>query len=145
MTTSYNQAMAFGFRLPKDDKKYHWTQHIKDKMIFYRIPESVVKRIINYPSRQEIGIAESTVAAMRQNSTSKKKEEIWVMYVVNSKGKSQNSKLKLKRQNIENSQSVIRNSKFTLISTWRYPGHTKDGQKLPLEILQEINEAKMNF
>mgnify|MGYP001590393069 CR=1 FL=1 len=55
----------FGFKPPKDDQKYQWTQHVKDKMIYYRISEGLVKRIIRFPKRVEVGVAPGTVAVMQ--------------------------------------------------------------------------------
>ena len=52
------------FNLPKDDKKYSWTRHVVGKMQYYRLSESIIKRIIRAPKRVENGIAENTVACM---------------------------------------------------------------------------------
>ena len=40
----------------------HWTMHAKDKMRYYKLSESRIKRILNYPKRIEEGIAKNTVA-----------------------------------------------------------------------------------
>ena len=43
---SYYNKMLFKF--PKDDKFFHWTRHIKDKMLFYRISEQKIKTILKF-------------------------------------------------------------------------------------------------
>lgn len=106
------------FRFPKNDKRFHWTQHIKDKMLFYRISEQKIKTILNSNDRREEGVALNTVAVMKRNDTPKRKEEIWVMF--------QN---KLGHKNI-------------MISAWRYPGKSKPGKAIPIpeDILEEIKK-----
>jgi hypothetical protein len=100
-------------------KAYTWTNHSKMKMEQYRLPESRVKRVINYPERIEEGIAEGTIAVMKKNETSKKPSEIWVMYkIVNSKEKGKS---------------------FKIISAWRYPGVSPEGQ------FPEIPEDTLNY
>lgn len=100
--------------LPKDDKNYKWTSHIKGKMMYYRLSAQKIKSVLRFYDRKEEGIAPNTSAVMKRNDTPKRKEEIWVMY----KGK----------------------SKVILISAWRYPGISKKGNKIPIpdEILAEI-------
>ena len=102
------------FKFPKNDSKFAWTQHIKDKMLFYHISEQKIKTVIKSHDRKEQGIAPNTLAVMKRNDTPKRKEEIWVMY-----------------------QKM---SKIILISAWRYPGISKKGAKIPVpdEILAEI-------
>lgn len=94
-------------------KPLFWTQHSREKMNFYRLSESRVKRVINRPDRIEEGIAPKTVAVMQSVKTSKRPYEIWVMI-----------------QDERKSRKVI--------SAWRYPGTTKPGEPLPKEILKEI-------
>ena len=101
------------FRPPKNDTKYQWTVHVQDKMRYYGISESLIKRITRFPERKEEGIAPETTAAMKP--TSSKKQEVWVMYTeVGTKKK--------------------------IISAWRYPGKSPVGKKIPIpdEILQEL-------
>jgi len=101
-------------KLPKDDKNYKWTIHIKNKMMYYRLSPQKIKSILTFYDRKEEGIAPKTQAVMKRNDTPKRKEEIWVMY-----------------------QKM---SKIILISAWRYPGISKKGAKIPVpdEILAEI-------
>ncbi len=105
-------------KFPKNDKNFKWTQHIKDKMLFYGISEQKIKTILKNPDRKEEGIAEGTLAVMKRNDTPKRKQEIWLMYLAGKGAK-------------------------TMISTWRYPGKSKPGKRLPIsdELLQEIKES----
>ena len=129
------------FRFPKDNKEYHWTSHIKNKMVFYRISEQKIKTILKSYDRKEEGIVPNTMAVMkvskdgRQAASYKRgeprsfrrneREEIWLMY--------QNLKSNIKGQK----------SKVILISTWRYPGKSKPGKQIPIpdDILQEIQDV----
>lgn len=105
------------FNLPEDDKNYSWTRHVVGKMQYYRLSESIVKRIIRAPKRVENGIAENTVACMIPKK-SKKPEELWVMY-----------QLKGRRKHI--------------ITAWRYPGVSpvRDQIPIPPDILEELKEV----
>ena len=117
--------MKFGF--PKDDKKYSWTRHVTGKMQYYRLSESIVKRIIRAPKRVENGIAENTVACMIPKKKAKPRtvarrassagEELWVMY-----------QLKGQRKHI--------------ITAWRYPGTSpiRDQIPIPPDILEELKD-----
>lgn len=134
-----------GFKLPKDDSKYQWTNHVKDKMVYYRISESLIKRIVRFPKRKEIGIAPGTVAVMQPrvgysvkrigNSRNqvrervKKTEEIWVMYK------------EVKSQ--ENPKPYTLSPKRLIISTWRYPGISPVGEpiQIPDDVLIDIDAA----
>lgn len=104
-------------RLPKDDKTYKWTSHIKGKMIYYRLSPQIVRGILNSPKRVEEGIAPGTSAAMKRHDTPKRKEEMWVMY---------------KKQNL--------GSRFLMISAWRYPGISRAGKEIPIpnDIREEL-------
>lgn len=101
-------------KIPTTAKKTLWTNHAKEKMRYYRLSENRVKRILNAPKRIERGIAENTVAMMQRGGTSKKGHEIWVMIQDSAKQRK-------------------------IISAWRYPGATKEGEPLPEEILKELN------
>lgn len=46
-------------------KKYYWTKHAQEKMRYYQLSESLVKRVFRHPGRVEEGVAENTVAAMQ--------------------------------------------------------------------------------
>ncbi|MBI4119074.1 MAG: hypothetical protein HY452_02320 [Parcubacteria group bacterium] len=102
------------WKFPKDDAKYSWTRHVVGKMQYYRLSESIVKRIIRAPKRVENGVAEGTVACM-QPAGSKKKQELWVMY-------------------------QIKGSKKHIITAWRYPGISpvRDQIPIPPDILEEL-------
>ena len=112
-------------RFPKNSREYHWTSHIKGKMVFYQISEQKIKTILKSPSRKEIGIAPETSAFMKRNDTPKRKQEIWVMFANN-----KNSKL----------EKV--SAKTIMISAWRYPGISKAGDAIPVpeDILAELRD-----
>jgi len=123
----------------KDDGKYQWTNHVKDKMAYYRISPSLVKRIIRFPNRIETGVAPNTIAVMqsRKIAVSSKKsigktEEIWVMYQEAGGLKGKNSSLKDKL--------LAGTPKKRIISAWRYPGVSPKGKEIPIpeDILQEL-------
>jgi hypothetical protein len=110
------------------DKKYAWTNHILQKMCFYRLSESRVRRILRNPKRIEEGIAPNTVASMQPSGSKRKtlrqaqgKEEIWVMW-------------QKKNEN---------NKKLILISAWRYPGTSPVGKpiKIPEDILEDLRNS----
>jgi len=107
------------FKQPKNDSKYAWTHHVFDKMRFYNISESRIKRIIRFPKRTEEGIAPNTVAVM-QSAGTKRYGEIWVMYKI------QNSKIKNQK------------SKLKIITAWRYPGRSPARDPIPEEVINEI-------
>ncbi len=111
--------MSMFFKFPKNDSKFAWTQHIKDKMLFYHISEQKIKTVIKSHDRKEQGIAPNTLAVMKRNDTPKRKEEIWIMYQIQPKS-----------------------AKYTMISAWRYPGKSKAGKQIPIpdEILAEIKK-----
>jgi hypothetical protein len=106
-------------------EKIVWTNHVKDKMRYYRLSERRVLGILRKPGRKEEGIADGTIAAMQPSGTKKNPTEIWMMYqVVNSKIKNQNLKLR----------------KMKIISAWRYPGITPVGERpiLPDDTVSEL-------
>src|SRR3989338_6451228 len=118
------------FKLPKDNDKYQWTNHVKDKMLYYGISESLVKRIARFPKRKEEGIAPNTVAVMQP--TSSKKQEIWVMYQTSES----------RSWNLESgSNPKLQIPKLRIISAWRYPGVSPVGKKIqiPDDVLQDLN------
>lgn len=113
-------------KFPKNNSRHHWTSHIKNKMLFYRISEQKIQTIMKSPDRKEEGIAPNTFAVMKRNDTPKRKEEFWVMYCAGGAS----SKLK------------VPSSKFVMISAWRYPGKSKPGKEIPIpdDILAEIKK-----
>jgi len=94
-----------------------WTKHAEMKMRYYGLSESRVKRVLTSPSRVERGIAEKTIALLQPAGSKKHPYEIWVMI----------NDTKMKRK---------------IISAWRYPGVTKPGDTLPVEILRELRAAE---
>ena len=100
-------------------EKYIWTNHAHEKMRYYRLTESRVKRVIRHPARIEEGILEGAVACM-QSAEGKNYSEIWVMYVV-AKPQTKSEKPKLK-----------------VITAWRYPGKSPERDPVPPEVLREI-------
>ena len=95
-------------------EKYIWTNHAREKMRYYRLTESRVKRIIRHPTRVEEGILEGAVACM-QPADGKKYSEIWAMYVVDK-------------------------DKVKIITAWRYPGKSPERDPIPQNVLQEIKQ-----
>lgn len=116
-------------RFPKDDKRFSWTMHIKNKMLFYGLSEQRLRRVFKSPDRVEEGIAENTAAAVQKSRTKKNPEEIWIMYA---------DMKKLKPSQGLNASS--KSGKYLMISAWRYPGVSKPGQMIPLpdDIAQEL-------
>lgn len=99
--------------------KYIWTSHSRQKMNYYRLSESRIRRVIRHPARAEEGILPGAIACM-QPAGGKRYSEIWTMYVL-IKSKVKNSKLKVK-----------------VITAWRYPGRAPEHSPVPPEILREI-------
>lgn len=115
----------FMFKIPKNDSKYHWTNHVVRKMAFYGLTPDRVKRVIRSPKRVEEGIAENTVGVMQPSTNIKKPTEVWVMY------QQKNQNPKIKNQNL---------GKKIIISAWRYPGISPVGKQMPIpaDILEEL-------
>ncbi|OGM98697.1 MAG: hypothetical protein A2649_00735 [Candidatus Yanofskybacteria bacterium RIFCSPHIGHO2_01_FULL_41_26] len=108
------------FKVPKNNERFSWTNHVVGKMLFYGLSEQRVKRVINRPDRVEEGVAPNTIACMQVGGSKKHRQEIWVMY--------QQKSQKLK----------IKSPKLAIISTWRYPGKSPAKNPIPPEILAEI-------
>ena len=102
------------FKEPENTKEIYWTRHVKEKMRYYGLSVSRLKRILRNPQRKEIGIAPETIALMQTTST-KKPTEIWLMY-----------------------QQAGRKKK--MISAWRYPGISPKGEPIPIpeDIMGEL-------
>lgn len=94
----------------QNPKKIHWTSHSRYKMVFYRLSEGLVKRILRSPKRVEEGIAPDTVAMMQPAGSKKNPYEVWVM--------------------VQDS-----NTERKIISAWRYPGISKPKSEALLSIL----------
>jgi len=121
----------------KDDDKYKWTNHVKEKMAYYRLSPSLVKRVIRFPNRTEEGVAPKTVAVMQSKQSLvkqrgkmvKKTEEIWVMY----QEINQNAKIKNQNDNSKLKNLIMSNMlKMRIISAWRYPGISPKGKAIPI-------------
>jgi len=102
------------FKEPENTKEIYWTRHVKEKMRYYGLSVSRLKRILRNPQRKEIGIAPKTIALMQTTNT-KKITEIWLMY-----------------------QQVGKRKK--MISAWRYPGISPKGEpiSIPEDIIKEL-------
>jgi hypothetical protein len=111
------------FKTPKNTEKYHWTWHVVEKMKYYGISPSMVKRVIRHPERTEEGIAPKTIASMKVPKT-KNRQEIWVMYQTTYKKK------KL--------SEFSKNQKIKIITAWRYPGESPERDPIPKDVLNEI-------
>ncbi len=106
------------FKIPRNDNKYTWTQHVVRKMLHYGLSADRVKRVIRAPQRAEDGIAPETTAVMQKAGSKKKPSEIWVMYAQRRKP------LKI------------------IITAWRYPGVSpiRDQIPIPQDILAELKD-----
>lgn len=122
------------FNLPKNDSKYHWTQHCIRKMLFYGLTADRVKRIIRDPKRVESGVAENTIAVMVPGTNKKKPSEMWVMYATALPSQLKTKSYKLKTNNFP--------SRKIIISAWRYPGVSPVGKQIPIpqDLLEELRE-----
>lgn len=118
------------FKAPKNTEKYFWTRHAIYKLRQYGLSAQRIIRVINNPQRKEEGIVAKTIAVMQPSSTKNKNgkkvwsQEIWAMYQVSAKG----GKVK----------SESKNTKYKIISAWRYPGVSPKRDPIPKEILREI-------
>jgi len=130
-------------QIPKNDAKYHWTNHVAGKMVYYGLSADRVKRVVRSPHRSEKGIAPDTIAVMQPGKTTPAvagkpaswKEEIWVMYAEKSgpKGKGVMDVM----QNLLGKKKVI-------ITAWRYPGKSPIREAIPIpeNILEELKSIK---
>ncbi len=105
------------FNRPKNTDKYEWTNHVFGKMIFYRLAESRIIRVLRNPKRVEKGIAAETIAVMQPAGTNKP-SEIWAMYQELKKGKKR------------------------IITAWRYPGVSPVREQIwiPQDIVLELKK-----
>ncbi len=110
--------MNLSIKVPKNTNELAWTRHSLEKMLFYRLSEGRVRRVLKSPTRKEEGIASGTLAVMQRNDKPRRKEEVWVMY---------------KEGQISNHESsVSRKAKRIIISAWRYPGVSPKGKDIPM-------------
>lgn len=128
------------FREPKfkSDKKYVWTNHVLQKMRFYRLSESRVRRILRNPKRVEEGIAPDTVACMQLSGSRKRAEEIWVMWQ-----KSVNRKQLTANNERKKGGFGWTQGKIMIISAWRYPGISPVNKpiQIPEDVLEDLRES----
>lgn len=116
----------------------YWTDHVRRKMMQYRLSESRVKRVLRHPARREVGVAEDTIAGMQPAGSSKNPYEIWVMWTT--KGKGKNEKIKntphpssfLGEEKRREKIKFNFGKKITIISAWRYPGVSPIGEPPPI-------------
>lgn len=140
------------FKIPKSDSKYHWTNHVTRKMVFYGLSPDRVKRIIRNPKRIEKGIAENTIAVMSPGSNINKPSEIWVMYSLLKKASTLSERSESKGRSFGKTLTVssveplrtigqTANRKI-VISAWRYPGVSPIGKAIPIpqDILNDLKE-----
>ena len=106
------------FKLPQDDERYSWTWHVIEKMKYYSISPSRVKRVIRAPTRTEEGIALNTIAVMQPAGT-KRYQEIWIMYRLDKRKEKQKGRIRI-------------------ITVWRYPGKSSERNPIPKDILEEV-------
>ena len=102
---------------PQNSAEYFWTMHSKKKLFQYALSPGIVKRILRFPDRKEEGIAEDTIAVMKDRSTKSTEKEVWVMY------------------------QQERGRKKKIISTWVYPGKSPRNRKeifIPEDALAEL-------
>jgi hypothetical protein len=123
------------FKLPENDKKYEWTNHVKEKMVYYGISAALIKRIIRFPKRKEEGIAPGTIAVMQPSSNKKRPQEIWVMY-------QPISRKPVGKSRALTSKFQIKEEKKRIISAWRYPGVSPVGKPIPIpdDVLSALPE-----
>lgn len=118
------------FKMPKNDAKYHWTNHVGQKMIYYGLSPDRVKRVMRSPKRSEKGVAPDTIAVMQPTGTPQKPTEIWVMYAE-------------KKSRLSEKKNFI-GKKKVVITAWRYPGISpiRDQIPIPADILEELKSIK---
>jgi len=122
------------FKEPKNSSGYYWTDHVKFKMRYYALSPQRVLGIINKPQRKEEGIVKNTIAVMQPvnpkiiNNKAIWKQEVWVMY--------QNHAV----SNIKHGTKNKINTRYKIISAWRYPGVSPKKNPVPRDILRELKD-----
>lgn len=118
-------------------ENYHWTDHVKMKMRQYRLTESRIKRVLRFPKRLEVGVAEDTVAGMQPAGSKKHPFEIWVMWATSRKSHVANSKS-------PKTKFSLGNQKITIISAWRYPGVSplREPPPIPDDVWEALRKVK---
>lgn len=141
------------FKVPKNTDKYEWTRHAAFKMKQYGLTAQRVSRVVKNPQRTEEGIVKNTIAVMQPTSMSTKdgkrvwSREIWAMYQLRSRGAISESQYpiskkipnpKSQEQKEINTRYKIPNTKYKIISAWRYPGVSPKRNPIPADILREL-------
>lgn len=121
---------------PKNTDKYYWTEHAKFKMKFYGLSAQRVLSVIKNPERREVGIVKNTIAVMRPAGTDKNRYEIWVMIQRGAR----NVKHETNDKIISDTKYKIPNTRYKIISAWKYPGVSPKNKPIPEEILRDIEE-----
>lgn len=119
----------------KNDNKYYWTNHVKEKMVFYGLSDSLIKRIIRFPKRIEEGIAPDTIASLKTAGSKKNQYEIWVMYQVRKKAKiyKKNDLNILDKLSESEIDEIVRyKPQIVIISAWKYPGLSQKKNEIPI-------------
>jgi hypothetical protein len=141
------------FKIPRNTEKYEWTQHAAFKMKQYGLTAQRILRVVKNPQRTEEGIVKSTIAVMQPTSLRTKDgkrtwtSEVWAMYQLRSRGAISKSQFPIFKQ-IPNSKSQeqkgsntkykIQNTRYRIISAWRYPGISPKRDPIPEDILREL-------
>jgi len=122
----------------KNDDKYYWTNHVKEKIKFYGLSESLIKRIIRFPERTEEGVAVDTIASLKTAGSKKNRYEVWVMYQVRKKV----NKIKnidedtlniLDKLSVDEINEIVKyKPQIVIISAWKYPGVTEKRNEIPI-------------
>src|SRR4051812_49387510 len=106
---------TLGRKKPRDDARYQWTSHVVEKMRYYGLSESRIRRILHSPHRKEEGVAPGTSACMQKAGSAKHPFEIWVMY-----------------QELKKSRAIPHLPPARkIISAWRFPGTSKKREPIP--------------
>ena len=154
--------------MPKNDAKYHWTNHVAGKMVYYGLSADRIKRVMRNPYRSEKGIAPDTIAVMQPGSRSRSgfagqktsaslpgkpgkavwKEEIWVMYATKNRQPTTNNLQHQsgdwnQKSSVVGSRSLV-SPKKVIITAWRYPGVSPIREAIPIpnDILEELKNIK---
>lgn len=106
--------------IKKTEERILWTKHSREKMKFYGLSESRLRRILRSPQRIEEGIALKTIAIMQRAGSKKRPTEIWLMYQLGDR--------------------VSKYKKIKIISAWRYPGVSPINKPIliPKDTLREL-------
>ncbi len=115
-------------KILENNGKIFWTKHSKSKMRQYRFSEKRVLRILRKPDRREEGIMPGAIAHMQITGTKKHPTEIWIMYLI------------LKSPPKQNKFATGQAKGLKIISAWRYPGRTPEGQRpiIPQDVLDGL-------